>query len=307
LTSAIIDLGSNTVRMCIFDYKDGEIQTVFSQKEIVGLASHISDGKLPLEGIFKVCDVLRHLRFIALKFVPENEIFSFTTAAFRAIENRDEAFDLIRAETSMEPVPLSGAEEARLDFVAVRHATKEENGFLMDVGGASTELVRFSDGAIDLMASMPVGGLELCARHASSFALTKSVKKDIKAEIRLELGKFDWDKMKIATLIGVGGTNRTALKMSRELYGTDKKSDTFPAENIDHMIAALEDKNPQVFQALLKVAPDRIITFYPGLMILEEIIRHLRPQQIKICKYGVREGFYIDRVLKLNTHDLNLS
>ncbi|MDR2351727.1 MAG: hypothetical protein LBF22_00965 [Deltaproteobacteria bacterium] len=285
----------------MFDYSNGQIETIFSQKENLGLASQVTDGILPSESIQNVCEVLKHFRTLALKFVGENDVHVFTTAIFRRIDNKDEALEQIKTESGLEPVHLSGKEEARLDFVGVTHATKLQSGFLMDVGGASTELVNFTGGEIERIASVPVGCLELFTKHVRTLVVTDQIKKSIKSEINKAFDKFDWSKLKISTLIGVGGTARTALKLSKALYGTDKEDDSFPTEHLRNLRKALQKNSPEVYRTLYKVSPDRIVTFYPGLLIIEEAARRLKSKEFYISKYGVREGFFIDRILKLDT------
>jgi exopolyphosphatase/guanosine-5'-triphosphate,3'-diphosphate pyrophosphatase len=286
--------------MCVFEENNGNIETIFSQKENLGLAGQVVDGILPTESIQSLCDGLNHLRTLAEKFVPASEVHVFTTAVFRRIDNKEEALELIKTKTGLTPVHLSGKEEARLDFVGVTHATNIKTGFLIDVGGASTELVSFADGEIDRIASVPVGCLELYAKHVKALAVTDSIKKSINSEIDKAFDKFDWSKLKIQTLIGVGGTIRTALKLSKAIFGLDKESVSFPATYLKEIRKELQKNSSDAYKALYKVSPDRIVTFFPGLLIVEEAAKRLKCKEVFVSKYGVREGFYIDRVLKLD-------
>jgi exopolyphosphatase/guanosine-5'-triphosphate,3'-diphosphate pyrophosphatase len=204
----------------VFDYQDENIETYFGQKDNAGLAGYIKDGKLPTDCIYHVSEILRVYRILAMKFVPENEVYVFTTAAFRNIINKNEAFKIIKSEKGLNPIQLSGLEEARLDFVGVTHATKATDGFLIDVGGASTELVSFSNGAMQEAISLPIGALDLYTKHAKNLTITKSVKKSISDVIQKRFSNFNWHGKETSTLIGVGGTARTALKLSK----LDRKS-----------------------------------------------------------------------------------
>jgi exopolyphosphatase/guanosine-5'-triphosphate,3'-diphosphate pyrophosphatase len=287
--------------MCVFDYHNDEITTVFSTKENLGLAGQVTDGVLPSESIQNVCEVLKHFHTLALKFVSENDVHAFTTAIFRKIDNKEEAMEQIKLDPGITPEHLSGKEEARLSFVGVKHATGRQSGFMLDVGGASTELVSFADGEIERVTSTTVGCLELFSKHVRTLVVTDQIKKSIKAEIDKAFNKFDLAKLKSVTLIGVGVTARTALKMSKAMFGTDKEDYSFPTEHLRNIRKGLQKHSPEVYRTLYRVSPDRIVTFFPGLLIIEEAVKRLRSKEFYVSKYGVREGYYIDRILKLDT------
>jgi exopolyphosphatase/guanosine-5'-triphosphate,3'-diphosphate pyrophosphatase len=132
---------------------------------------------------------------------------------------------------------------------------------------------------------------------------SESEKRAMRLEIRSRFDAFDWSDAPCPVLIGVGGSARTALKLSRALLGADRSVAAFPAAHVRKLLEMLENLSSGVFQALYKAAPDRVLTIYPGLLILEECAERLRCDEIRISKYGVREGFYIDRVLKLPLRD----
>ena len=300
MSSAIIDMGSNTVRLCVFDFRDGAVETVFSQKKSVGLAGYIRDRELEPDGIRNVCGALKSLRNLALKFVNERDIHVFATAALREATNRTRALGAIHSETGLWPETLSGDEEAYLDFVGFTYGTKLSAGFLADIGGASTEFVRFSGGSPEKKISLPVGCLGLYSKYMSGPIVSGHEKKSMLREIRGVFDTFDWSGGRCATLIGVGGTARAALKLSMILFDIDRGNACFPAANIRALRKMLENSSSEVFHALHKAAPDRVLTIYPGLLILGETARRLKCAEICVSRHGLREGFYIDRVLKLH-------
>jgi exopolyphosphatase/guanosine-5'-triphosphate,3'-diphosphate pyrophosphatase len=300
LSSAVIDMGSNTVRLCIFDFSDGAIETVLSQKKAVGLAGCIRDRELEPDGITRVCEALKFFRSLALKFVSERDIHIFATAALRGVTNKSQALGAIHAETGLLPEILSGDEEAYLDFVGVTFGVELSDGFLIDIGGASTEFVRFSGGEPKKKTSLPVGCLGLYSGYMRGPLVSGHEKKSMLREIRGLFDTFDWNGDRCSTLIGVGGTVRAALKLSTVLFDADRSAAFFPAENVRLIRKMLENNSPGVFHALYKAAPDRALTIYPGLLILEEAVQRLGCVDICVSKHGVREGFYIDRVLKLH-------
>jgi exopolyphosphatase/guanosine-5'-triphosphate,3'-diphosphate pyrophosphatase len=292
-------MGSNTVRLCVFDFRDGQIETVFSRKETVGLAGYIRSRELEPDGIRQICETLKDFRNLALKFVSEDSIRVFATASLRDIANKEHALSRIRAETGLLPEALTGEEEAYLDFIGVVHATGLSDGFLIDVGGASTELVRFAGGLPERMSILPMGCLALYAKHMRGPIVSGFERRALRREIRERFDAFDQGGAQCDRLIGVGGSARTALKLSKALLGVERDNAVFPAENVRILREMFENGSPEAFRALYRIAPERVLTICPGLLILEEAARRLRCFEICISKYGVREGFYIDRILKL--------
>ena len=84
---AVIDLGSNTVRLSVYRYENDRIITVIRQKEVAGLAGYVTKNTMELEGIHKACDILRELKEIASGFVKEENIHIFATASLRGLLN----------------------------------------------------------------------------------------------------------------------------------------------------------------------------------------------------------------------------
>jgi len=295
---AVIDLGSNTVRLSIFSYEDSKIITVIQQKEVVGLAGYVKKNRLELEGIHKACEVLRGFKEIASRFVLENDIHIFATASLRGIVNQDQALETIQRETGLIPEVLSGEEEARLGFVGASHYTECKDGILIDIGGASTELVRFEDAKPVQLASLPVGCLNLYTKYVEEVIPTRKERKIIKRAIREELDDLGWSIDKnVSLMIGVGGTVRATHKLSSELFSQPKDQQLIKTKYIKDIINKLRDCEDGIYRSVYKLIPERTLTISTGLMILDEAIKRFKCESMFISKYGIREGYMIDRII----------
>ena len=153
--------------------------------------------------------------------------------------------------------------------------------------------------SVERTAGLPMGCLSLYSEHMRGPIASESERESMRREIRARLAGFERGDATSPVLIGVGGSVRTALKLSKTLLGIDRSSGVFPAENARILREMFETGSPAAYRALYKAAPDRVLTIQPGLLILEEAVRHLRCTEIHVSKYGVREGFYIDRILRL--------
>ena len=117
---AVIDLGSNSVRLSAYKYDNDNLPVmIFSRKEIAGLAGYVSDGKLEDEGILKACDVLNDFKRTASNYTETPNLHVFAAASLRNIENTDEAVKIITEKTALVPDVPEGNEEAALCFSAV--------------------------------------------------------------------------------------------------------------------------------------------------------------------------------------------
>ncbi|MDR1116841.1 MAG: phosphatase [Oscillospiraceae bacterium] len=296
---AIIDLGSNTIRLCIYRYEENKIVTVIRQKEVAGLAGYVKKNMLELDGIRKACDILCEFKEIAIRFVEQNEIHVFATASLRGILNQEQVLEMIRQDTGLLPEVLSGEYEARLDYIGASHFMECGEGILIDIGGASTELVRFENARPVRFASMPVGCLSLYTGFIGKMIPTENERKNIKKEIREQLDNLGWSpEENFPLMIGVGGTVRAAHKLSRSLFSLPKGQNEMSAGFVKKILNELKNSDSEIYRTVYKLIPERTLTIVPGLMILREAIKRFNCENILVSDYGVREGYLIDRILK---------
>lgn len=296
---AIVDVGSNSLRLSIYSCEGGNIKEILTQKEVAGLSQYVKNHLLEEDGIQKTCDILNAFRETACRFTEPSHLHVFATAVLRNIENRAAVLETIAQNTSLQLDVLDGLEEARLDFVGASHFSPYEEGLLIDIGGASTELVHFQAGSPLQSYSLPIGCLSLYTKHVRKVLPTKPERKAIKEDIRMHLDELDWGKTDdIPLLLGVGGTLKAVLKILTVMNPGYVSGASFPATNISVILKKLKHAEGDIIPLIYKAAPDRLLTISPGLLILKEIARKHGCQTVTVSKYGVREGYLIDRVLK---------
>jgi len=175
---AIIDLGSNSIRLSIFKYDGEKIKLLTNKKVMAGLASYTKNGILTQEGISKACTVLNKFKII-IQNSPAKGYALFATASLRNIKNREEVTEQIKIRTGMAPEILAGSEEARLGFVAIKRYYDINDGVTIDIGGGSTELVVFENKKIKYLTSIPIGSLNLQNKYVKNIAATKKEMKKV--------------------------------------------------------------------------------------------------------------------------------
>jgi len=298
---AVIDLGSNSVRLSVYEYTDGQIRRIFNQKEMAGLAGYIANGILNATGVQKACAVIGDFKETAFKFVESSNLYLFATAAIRNCKNRDAVVAAIVEETGVVPNVLDGEEEAALSFIGASRFTDCENGVMIDIGGASTELVLFRDHGVVTSIRLPIGCLNLSIEHVGKIVPKESEWKKIEAAVKEQFAKVDWGKdLDCPLMVGVGGTLRAVLKLSGAIYGLPARNNEIKPFYVKEIIKLLKDNRSGIYHEIYRITPERLMTISTGLTILQQAIKKFKCETITVSRFGVREGYLMDRVLMNN-------
>ena len=200
----IVDVGSNTIRLSIYQWEGRTFKLLMNKKEMAGLAGYIKNGVLSDSGILVACRVLAGFKELLHNF-DIADLYVFGTASLRNIVNTEEALETIQAVTGVKVEVLSGADEAAFSFLgATVGGGAPGTGLLADVGGGSTELVAYQNGAITSGCSLPMGSLSLFTKYVSGLFPTREERKAIRAEVSTELEKARTAGLQCDHLTGVG-------------------------------------------------------------------------------------------------------
>ena len=299
----IVDVGSNTIRLSIYHWEGQKFKLLMNKKEMAGLAGYIKNGLLSDSGILVACRVLAGFKALLRNFDIAN-LYVFGTASLRNIVNTEEALETIEAVTGIKVEVLSGADEAAFSFLgATVGGGAPGSGMLADVGGGSTELVAYQDGAITSGCSLPMGSLSLFTKHVSGLFPTKEERKAIRSDVREELEKAKTAGLRCSHLTGVGGTFRAAAKLCNDLSGADPDNRIIPAGEIHALYKGLKKGDQDTLRQILRSVPDRVHTILPGLAILTAILDAYEVSTVSVSACGVREGYLLRRVMEGTSHD----
>lgn len=299
---AIIDLGSNTIRLSVYTFEAETISVIFTKKEIGGLAGMVSKQKLTEQGIQRACEILAGLKETALAYTPIANVHLFATASLRNINNQSEVVRRIEEATKLTPRVLPGEEEGRLAFLGASHYLPCRNGLMMDIGGGSTELVLVKNSDVQAVASLPIGCLNLYANFVKNMSPNPAERKKIEEAIKVQLRTLtleQWGDEPIPLMIGAGGTMRALAKLSYELYEGQTSVESMDTSQVKDIYRRIK-KDPAFYHVLYNTIPDRVITIVPGLMIARQVIKRFKCEKVMISKFGVREGYLMSRVIGRN-------
>lgn len=295
---AIIDVGSNTIRLTVYRVTGEDFKILFNQKVMAGLAGYVEDNKITQEGIDTACNALLKFKSIVENFDIGN-LLVFATASLRNVDNTDDAVRQIYNRTGINIEIVSGEEEAELDFEGATHNIIDmNNGILVDIGGGSTELVSYGSKKIINAISIPLGSLKLYKKCVDNIIPTKSENEKLNKTSVKEIEKVkDIKKEKYSIICGVGGTIRAVLKLNNFMFKAPSDNRTILFSNLEKMLDILKKGENEAINAILKVCPDRIHTIIPGLTLLYNIAKYYSCDVIMVSSYGVREGYLYSRVI----------
>lgn len=300
MIQAIIDIGSNTIRLAIYEIECGKIEQVMKKKHMVGLAAYIKDEIMTPAGIDKACEVLKEFKDFLSTF-KITHVTAFTTAALRNVKNSAVAVEQISERTGIDVRVLSGDEEATYDFIGATHDLRDPAGLLIDIGGASTEIVVYENHAIRKKISLPVGSLSLHTKYAADFLPSQAEIAAMKEEVeQLLAGAVEFRGISHANICGIGGTFKGASALYNEIFHCEKKNKSLATDKIEAIIGRFAS-GAVLLEAdvllLMRTVPERMKTILPGLVIADVLAKHFGSQQINYSDSGVREGYIYDQII----------
>lgn len=159
--SAVVDIGSNSVRMVVFAGDDRSLEPIFNEKAMSGLGRDLlSTGRLHPAGRVSALAILARFREIAA-YMRVGRISAVATAAARAAIDGPEFIRLAEAALDAPIDVIAGEEEARLSALGVICGAPDADGVIGDLGGGSLEIAEVSGGAVANPMSLPIGPLAL--------------------------------------------------------------------------------------------------------------------------------------------------
>ena len=300
MKQAIIDIGSNSIRLKCYEIMGNEFKVLFRDKIMAGLAGYTTKGKLNAEGIRCACAALLIFRR-SLKRLQVDDVCVFATASLRNIANTDEVLACIKSETGYSIEVLSGEQEAMFGFAGAMQELHPDSGAFFDIGGASTEIVTFAGGRAEYLSSFPIGSRSLYRNCVKKIIPGKSSLKKLKTTIEGTFKPFFYNKDRKLdqqpVLIGIGGTARGVLKLSKYYNNCDNDCRIITGDQLAGLCDFLCSGSRGSIDMIIKMNVDRVHTIIPGILILKHIFNMFHANQMIVGKYGVREGYLKQKII----------
>jgi len=291
----IIDIGSNSIRLVIYEQNSfGGCQVVTEHKQSARLSERIgADGRLPAQELAPVVALLQQFALICRAY----EVASLRAVATAAIRNAANSADIAAELTRQSGIAvevLSGAEEARFGFLGVINTIDVQDGFIVDIGGGSTEVTLFRERRLLHSVSFPFGSVNTTRQFADGGVITEHGLAAIRQMVADADASLPWiGSARGLPLIGLGGTIRNLGKMSQRrrkhslpiAHNYELKSGELDAF-LKHLAALPLDKRKKV-EGLSKDRADLIV---PGLAILQALYAATGAARLIVSGSGLRDG-----------------
>lgn len=294
---AVIDIGSNSARLVIFERSSKFGFHIISEQKSrvrIGEGAYQNSGRLQPIGIQRAYLALDSFMQTIREYAITT-IHCVATSALRDAPNAPEFIAWIRSNIGIEIEIIDGDQEAFYGSVAVMNLLPMQSGITIDIGGGSADLSLFEEGKVVDTVSLNLGSVRL----KELFSDTKSSVEEMQAFIDEELQGIP-EGFRNKTAIGMGGTIRALSKaiMSNTHYPL-KKLHAFSYsfdEYSDYLHGVAYSDMAQLSQFGIK--EDRFDTIREGTLIFIEILKKIGAQEIVTSGVGVREGIFLSKLLQ---------
>ena len=297
---AVIDIGSNTMRLNIYEHKNNKLYLILSKKITAGLAGYVNKkGNLTKKGVDVAIDSLKEFKMI-LNHINVNKTYVFATASLRNVNNSKRVIRTIEEKTKLNIDLISGKEEATLGYIGASMMLTLDDGLLIDIGGGSTELVLYEKGKVKQARSLSIGSLSLYKKYITNFLPTEKEIMKIRKNVLKNLRKLD-DYIEPAhteLICGVGGTIRATLELNNDLFSNVEYNKQIETQHLKRLFNLYLNESHQFIKTIIKVAPDRLHTILPGMIILDTLANYYNSKVIEVSDFGIREGYLYTMINK---------
>jgi exopolyphosphatase/guanosine-5'-triphosphate,3'-diphosphate pyrophosphatase len=284
----VVDIGSNSVRLVVYDGAIRCPTPIFNEKVLCGLGREIaSTGRLDESSVKRALEALRRFRAIA-HILGVKRLHAIATAACRDASNGHQF--VVQGEHALgTPIQLlTGQQEARLAARGILMGFRSPDGVAGDIGGGSLELVDIADEAMHESVTLPLGGLRLL--DASGHRLERASELADAA-----LAAVPWlGQGRGRSFYAVGGTWRAIARLHMEATDYPLHVMHAYATPAREMAAFCEEirrtRKLSALKGIAKVAKPRREVLPVGALVLERVLKRLQPREVVFSVFGIREG-----------------
>ena len=300
----VLDVGSNTVHLLVVDaHRGGHPTPMSSTKSSLRLAEAIDpSGKLSRRGAEKLIASVGEFAKIA-RSSGCADLLAFATSAVRDASNSDDVLAKVRAETGVDLQVLSGAEESRLTFLAVRRWYGWSAGRItnLDIGGGSLELSTGLDEAPDVALSLPLGAGRLTREWLPDDPPGRrrvAMLRDWLDNELADVAKAILDAGPPELAVGTSKTFRSLARLTGAAPSTagPRVKRTLTANGLRQLIAFISRMTTADRAELEGVSAERAPQIVAGALVAEASMRALSLESVDICPWALREGVILRRL-----------
>ncbi|UOQ48855.1 Ppx/GppA family phosphatase [Gracilibacillus caseinilyticus] len=298
---AIIDIGSNTMRLVIYlREKGGKLKEVENVKAVARLRTFLNDDNtLTQSGIDRLVSTLQSFQDVLATYQLQ-EVVCLATATIRQADNKEEIVLQAEANTGITIRILTEKEEAYYGYLAVVNSTSVTTGITVDIGGGSTEVTYFKDRELIEAHSFSFGALTL-KEFFSKPIPSEAELKELRHYLSEQFSTLPWLCNKEVPLIAIGGSARNLVQIDQNLkeyplagqhqykmYDTDIKQ-------VSNYLTTLKPDKLSKVEGLSKDRADIII---PAIEVFHSLYQIIQADCFILSRKGLRDGVFFEQLSK---------
>jgi exopolyphosphatase/guanosine-5'-triphosphate,3'-diphosphate pyrophosphatase len=299
----VLDIGSNTGHLLVVDAHGGAAPLpASSTKEPLRLAEHLDEqGAVNQVGIDALTAFVAEAVVVAEDKGCE-EMLGFATSAVRDAVNCDDVLEHVRRETDVTIEVLSGEDEARLTFLAVRRWFGWSAGRLavFDIGGGSLEIAGGQNESPDVAWSVPLGAARLAREFFAQGTPGEDDVRRIRRRIRAEIARDAGNLLRGGRPDRAAATSKTFRSLARICGAAPSQEGplvarSLPRDELSKRIPELFAMSDDELVQLPGVSVDRSHQIVPGALVAEACMDIFDLEELEICPWALREGVILER------------
>jgi len=286
----IIDVGSNSIRLVVYERASRAPLPVFNEKVLCGLARGLdATGRLNPEGVEMALANIDRFTTLAHN-MKVTSLDLLATAAVRDAADGASFMHELSSRPGIQAHIVSGRDEARYSGYGVMCGIPDANGVMGDLGGGSLELVALGDGQLGESSTLPIGSLRLMS----------SGKGDPKKTVVEAIESVRWLREQGGrTFYAVGGAWRSFARLHMEQAGYPLHiihQYEIPADEARAVARLIAVQSPKSLEKMPGVSRRRVDTLPLACLALDRLLAVLKPKTVVFSAFGLREGFYFSRL-----------
>jgi exopolyphosphatase/guanosine-5'-triphosphate,3'-diphosphate pyrophosphatase len=304
MREAVLDIGSNTGHLLVVDAHRGAAPLpAASKKEPLRLAEHLTDkGNLAQKGVEALIDFIKDALTEAEDQGCES-VTAFATSAIRGATNADEVISLVRRETGVELDILSGEDEARLTFLAVRRWFGWSSGRLavFDIGGGSLEIAAGSDERPDVARSFELGAGRLTREWIPKDVPSESEVKNLRKYVRAQIAREADSLLRAGVGDHMVATSKTFRSLARVCGAPPSDEGDFvrrmlPRAELKKLLPKIARMSARERADLPGVSVARAHQLVAGGLVAEAVMDLFDIEALEMCPWALREGVLLQKL-----------
>ena len=299
--TAVIDLGSNSFRLVVYDWAPGGPWTLSDEiREAVRISAGMGDDGLLRRDAIERAVATTQVFASFCRAAGIDDVLPAGTSAIRDAHNRDDLLELIHDRAGLEVRVLSGAEEAYYGYLAAVNSTTLVDGFALDMGGGSIQLTRIEDRLLRDAESLPLGAVRVSERFLPGEDAPRKALKELSRHVAEQVERLGWWHGG-GRLAGIGGSIRNLAAAAQKRGGypdSGVQGFLLTPDTLTDLIDELASRPASKRGKVPGIKPDRGDVILGAAVVLASVMRAGGFDTLEVSEAGLREGLFFERFLE---------